>query len=176
MSKHRTRKPAQARNADRQANWPAIGLAAGAVAVFALIAAALAGNPAAEQPAMTLEPAIIANLTTLPLATPLSTEEAGRWRALRAAVEACGDYSPERQGQMQQHIAWILNPADIPVNVVLALGNNPVGRLVYGMASYTSIQWRLNNRNPDSCLVPIGHTLNALLIALGEQPFDIYPE
>jgi len=163
--------------AQQQTNWLAIGLLMGAAAVFALIATALADTSGtAERPVMTLEPAVIANLTSLPQATPLSTEEAGRWRALQAAVEACGDYSPERQSQMQQHIAWILHPADIPTNVVLALGNNPVGRLVYGMASYTSIQWRLNDRNPDSCLVPIGHTLNTLLIALGEQPFDIYPE
>jgi hypothetical protein len=174
MSKNKTRKPGQVR---QQTKWPVIGLIVGTAAILVLIAAALAGNPGAVgQPVMTLEPAVIANLTALPQATPLSTEEAGRWRALQAVVEACGDYSPERQSQMQQHIAWILHPADIPVNVVLALGDNPAGRLVYGMASYTSIQWRLNDRNPDSCLVPIGHTLNTLLIALGEQPFDIYPE
>jgi hypothetical protein len=41
------------------------------------------------------------------------------------------------------------------------------------MASYTSIQWRLNDRPPDSCLVPISTLLNEMLVAAGEPSFSL---
>jgi hypothetical protein len=133
-----------------------------------------AGQPV--RPAMTLDPQITVNLTEMPRATPLSGEEADSWNEFRAMVDACDDYSPERRAQMEQHIAWLLDPSDMPRDVILAMGNNPTERLVFGMATYTSIQWRLNDRPPDSCLIPIGLTLNEILEALGSNPFDIYDE
>jgi hypothetical protein len=115
-----------------------------------------AGQPV--RPAMTLDPQITVNLTEMPRATPLSGEEADSWNEFRAMVDACDDYSPERRAQMEQHIAWLLDPSDMPRDVILA------------------IQWRLNDRPPDSCLIPIGLTLNEILEALGSNPFDIYDE
>ena len=125
---------------------------------------------------MTFNPQTVINLTELPQATPLSGVEADTWNEFRAKVDACDAYSPERRLQMEQHIQWLLDPSDMPPDVILALGDDPTERLIFGMAAYTSTQWRLDNRPPDSCLVPIGRTLNNMLVALGEPPFTIYDD
>ena len=127
-----------------------------------------------QLPVMTTDPQIILNLTALPQATPLSGEEAGVWDNFLAMVDACNSYSPERRFQMEQHIEWLLDPSDMPPNIIFAMGGDPPERLIFGMATYTSIQWRLDDRPPDSCLIPIGLTLNDMLIALGTEPFDTY--
>ena len=129
------------------------------------------GQPA---PAITLDPQTVNNLTALPQATPLSGMEADVWNTLREKVDACEDYSPERRSQMEQHIHWLLDPSDMPPDVIVAMGGDTTERLIFGMAGYTSIQWRLNDRPPDSCLVPIGRALNDMLVAVGDPPFDIY--
>ena len=145
------------------------------IVVFILVRddGAPSGQP---QPVMTLDPLIVNNLTELPQATPLSGAEADTWNELRAKVDACDAYSPERRLQMEQHIQWLLDPSDMPPDVILAMGGHPTERLIFGMAGYTSIQWRLDNRPPDSCLVPIGRALNQLLVDLGEPPFDVYDD
>lgn len=150
-------------------------LLVGIVAVVAIILAAADDTGGSQNPlAMTLAPEVIANLTRLPEATPLSGEAAAEWNAFRATVDACGDYRAERRQQMHQHIDWIIDPATIPADIIIALGSNANGKLIFGMATYTSSEWRLGGRNPDSCLVPIGRALNEKLIAAGEAPFDIY--
>jgi hypothetical protein len=125
-------------------------------------------------PVMTLDPQTVNNLTALPQATPLSGMEADVWNTLRDQVAACEDYSPERRRQMEQHIEWLIDPSDMPPDVIVAMGGDTTERLIFGMAGYTSIQWRLNDRPPDSCLVPIGRALNDMLVAVGDPPFDIY--
>jgi hypothetical protein len=122
------------------------------------------------QEMMTLPPQVIANLTAMPNATPLSGAAADQVNALRQKVDSCPDYSPQRRSQMQQHIDWLLNPAGIPKDVLLALGENTSGRLIFGMATYTSIEWRLKNKPATSCLLPIGKLLNDMLAAAGERP------
>jgi hypothetical protein len=123
---------------------------------------------------MTMDPRIIANLTTIPDAAPLSGAAAAEVNELHTLVKACVDYSPERLTQMEQHIEWLLNPAKLSRDMILALGPNPTGRLIFGMASYTSTQWRLKGRPPDSCLLPIGRMLNTMLVAAGEEPMAIF--
>jgi hypothetical protein len=133
-------------------------------------------TPGQAQPVMTLNPQVVINLTELPQATPLSGAEAETWNEFRATVEACDAYSPERRFQMEQHIQWLLDPSDMPPDVILAMDGHPTERLVFGMAGYTSTQWRLDGRPPDSCLVPIGRALNNMLVAMGEPPFSIYDD
>ncbi len=125
---------------------------------------------------MTLAPAIADSLTALPQATPLAGEAGGLLTDLETMMAACAAYSDERRRQMQQHITWLQNPAEIPRDVAIALGENPTARLIFGMATYTSTQWRLDERPPESCLMPIGETLNQMLVSFGEQPFTIYDE
>ncbi|MBL8131892.1 MAG: hypothetical protein JNL42_08545 [Anaerolineae bacterium] len=87
-------------------------------------------------------------------------------------VEACDAYREERRTQMNIHITWIRNPDAIPADILLALGENPIGRLLFGMATYTSIEWRLAERPADSCLLPIGQALNQAMTAVGETPLE----
>lgn len=137
------------------------------------------GAPPAEETllfSMTLDPTTISNLTSIPQATPLSGEDAEQFLIFVEQVESCEDYSDERRAQMLQHIDWLVNPASIPANMLLAFGNNPDNTLVFGMASFTSIQWRILERPEESCLVPIGRDLNDLLVAIEMPPFDIYDE
>ncbi len=136
------------------------------------------GN-APSQPAgqsMTLDPQIGKNLTEIPHTAPLTGDAADQVNQLKALVEACPDYTTERLSQMEQHISWLLNPATIPPEMIIALGANPPGKLVYGMATYTSIQWSLNDHAPDSCLLPIGTMLNTMLVADGEEPFPAFAQ
>jgi len=127
-------------------------------------------------PQMTLDPQIAINLTRMPEATPLSGEAADKVSDLKAMVDACADYSPERRRQMEQHITWLLQPATIPADILIALGANPSAKLVFGMATYTSIQWSLADRAPDSCLLPIGKVLNDMLVLNGEAPLPIFAQ
>ncbi len=120
---------------------------------------------------MTLVPEVAANLTRMPQLPELTGELADQVRGLEQQVAACPDYGTERRRQMQQHIDWLLAPATLPQNMIIALGTNPTGKLVFGMATYTTAEWSLIARNPDSCLLPIGSYLNQLLLATGESVF-----
>jgi len=135
------------------------------------------GNSAPESgdiPQMTLDPQIAINLTEIPKSAPLTGDAANQVNQLKAMVDACDEYTQERRGQMEQHITWLLNPATIPGDIIIALGANPPGKLIYGMATYTSIQWRVDDRPADSCLLPIGAMLNDMLAAASEEPFAIF--
>lgn len=151
-----------------------------AIALVAVLLALSAMQPPATEPTqsliMTVDPTIQANLTQMPDATPLSDEDAQIYRDLQASVDACDDYSTERRSQMTQHITWLIDPSDIPADVLLAFGQNPQSTLVFGMAGFTSTQWRLLERPADSCLIAIGRDLNTLLIANDREPFTIYDE
>lgn len=126
---------------------------------------------------ITIAPEIADNLTELPRATAFSQgQDSNTVGDLETMIDNCDDYAPERRTQMEQHLEWLESPADIPPDVSIALGQNPTGRLIYGMASYTSIQWRIDERPADSCLIPIGRLLNDMLVAVGEQPLSIYDE
>jgi hypothetical protein len=117
---------------------------------------------------MTLEPAVVANFTNVP---PTLTGEIGvQLDDIERMLNACPDYSDERRSQMEQHIAWLRNPAQIPPDLVLAFGAEPSGRLIFGMSTYTLIEWSLRDRSLSSCLLPIGQLLNEMLIAVGETP------
>ncbi len=125
---------------------------------------------------MTLDPTIIANLTSVPQSTPLSGKDAEEFETLIEQVQACDDYSDERRSQMLQHIDWLINPATLSSQMLIALGTNPDAGLIFGMAGYTSTQWRLLERPADSCLIDIGRDLNLMLEATGRDPLTIYDE
>lgn len=151
----------------------AIGLLVVALFIFSLTGQPTPG-PNTGQIVATMDPAIIANLTALPDAPPLSGEEAQAVQTIADAVTACPDYSTERRRQMEQHIFWLNQPSQIPPDIILALGPNPTGRLIYGMAIYTSTEWRLQERPNPSCLLDIGLQLNTLLVANDEPALTIY--
>lgn len=153
------------------------------VGVILFIALAIIPNypqnsPVQPQPQVmaTLDPVVIANLTSIPNAPPLTEIEAQALNDLKARVDACDGYSDERRSQMEQHFRWLLEPSTIPPEILIAVGPNPIGRLIFGMAGYTSTEWRLQGRPADSCLIAIGKTLNELLVANGETALTIYDD
>jgi|GEM_PF-1034606 len=130
--------------------------------------------PTATTQRMTLDPQIIDNMTRLPAATPLAGEAAESLLELWRMIEECDAYAPERRSQMEQHIQWLLNPSEIPQDLMIALGTNPANRLIFGMATFTSAQWRIDEQPADSCLLPIGQRINEMLVEIGEEPFEVF--
>ena len=77
---------------------------------------------------------------------------------------------------MIQQINLIIDPAQLSPDLILALGPNPRGRLLYGLGSTTALRWRLDDQPADSCLIPIGQRINELLLAAGEAPLAAFEE
>jgi hypothetical protein len=125
---------------------------------------------------MTMDPRIIANLTALPKATPLAGAEANEMAGLQQMVEACDAYTAPRREQMIEQIGFIINPAQLSREVIIALGTNPQGRLLFALGQVTAIQWQLDKSPANSCLVPIGKRINQLLVAVGETPITIFED
>ena len=123
---------------------------------------------------MTLDPVIIDNLTQFPKATPLAGEAANDMNSLRALVDACPDYDASRRQQMEEQIQFIMNPSVLPGEVLIALGKDPPGKLLFALANLTKVQWQLIKSPADSCLVPIGKRLNQLLVADNQPPISAF--
>jgi hypothetical protein len=124
-------------------------------------------TPPPSPQSMTLPPEVRANLTAFPRATPLTGAEADALNVLAAQVTACADYDESRRLQMLQHIAWLIDPAQIPPQLLPAFGGNVTERLLFGMATFTRNMWRAVGESPDSCLLPIGRAVNLRLVAAG---------
>ena len=95
-------------------------------------------------------PQIIAQLTALPSAVPLTGPLADEVHAVAQMVSNCSDYSQTRRDEMNQHIEWLLQPNTLPKEVIIALGTNTNGRLIFGMATYTLAEWGGKKKAPDS--------------------------
>ena len=126
--------------------------------------------PSTSQQLITMDPRVIANLTQLPKATPLAGQEANDMNALQQLVEACAAYDAARREQMIEQIGFILNPAGLSGDVILALGADPRVQLLEILGSVTANRWLLDHKPADSCLIPIGKRINQLLIAAGADP------
>lgn len=133
------------------------------------------GGNVIDAPVGTLVPGVaspsdlVNQLTALPNTAPLTGPLADDVHAIAQMVSNCNDYSAARREQMNQHIAWLLQPNTLPKDIIIALGNNINGRLIFGMATYTLSDWGQKNKAPDSCLLPIGKKLNDMAAASGEQ-------
>jgi hypothetical protein len=125
---------------------------------------------------ITLDATVRANATNIPLATALSPADASEYVAFQRQIAACADYAPERRSQMLQHMDWLIDPSTIPQDAISAFGTNVQGTLVFGMAGYTSIQWRILDQPAASCLVAIGRQLDAMLGFYEQTPLGIYGE
>lgn len=172
--------PKQSKPVNDAARYAPVMVLVGAVlfVIFAIFPNYTSLMPSRGAPPViaTLDPQIISNLTALPNMQPPNGEAAQQLQDLQTQVDACADFSDERRAHMSQHIRWLLNPSTIPPDILIAAGVNPLNRLVFGMAVYTSSEWRLLDRPADSCLIAIGRTLNDMLSAAGEPPLTIYDE
>jgi hypothetical protein len=116
-------------------------------------------------------PGIKATLTALPKQPPLSQDEAKRYQELRAAVERCNAYNENRKLGILSQIDYVLQPATMPSDFLLLYGDEWRGRLVYGSAYLSALEWKLAGRDRSSCLYPIGVSFNALLRDLHQSTF-----
>lgn len=152
-----------------------VALMAGLI-VFVLVSSARQNStPQLANPAaMPLDATTIAMLTSVPNATPIAGELAAEIYGLESRIQACGDYPPERQEMMKQYLSWLFAPSTIPPAMLPLFSPNPTNRLIFAIAADTSTEWRRKQRPADSCLVPIGRTLDEILISVGENPINIY--
>jgi len=128
------------------------------------------GAIATDEPdgrSLPMNPTVVANVQN---AANLALPESQRIAVqdIKTGVDACPDYGPERRGQMLQHIAWLLDPTTIPSDILMAIGEDPMGRLVLGMSTFTRVQWQLLNSPAGSCLLDVDAQVNALLAAAGQ--------
>ncbi|MBL8165051.1 MAG: hypothetical protein JNJ61_23920 [Anaerolineae bacterium] len=157
---------------DRQRFFASLLFFVVTLAVVVLSSSSRTGTaPVTTTPAqvLPLDPTVRANVqNAAELALPADQQETVR--EIQTLLDACPDFGDQRRGQMQQHIDWLLAPTTIPPDILLAIGANPVGRLMLGMATYTAVEWRLHGSSSDSCLLPIGRLVNTLVAANGETP------
>lgn len=146
--------------------------------IVALVTLTIPSAPGVSAPAQmsTMDPTIVSNLTRIPNATPLPVEESSEWRAFQQNVLACNDYSTRRKTQMVRYIEWLINPAQIPPDLIVLFGNNTSAGLIRAMALDTETEWRLKQRPKESCLVTVGRQLNDMLIATDQEPIPIYDQ
>ena len=129
------------------------------------------GATAVAMSTLTPIPGIKATLTALPKQPPLSQDEAKRYQELRAAVEHCNAYNENRKLGILSQIDYVLQPATMPSDFLLLYGDEWRGRLVYGSAYLSALEWKLAGRDRSSCLYPIGVSFNALLRDLHQSTF-----
>jgi hypothetical protein len=125
----------------------------------------------AALPTLTPIPGVRATLTALPKSPPMSQEQARLYQELRAAVERCNAYNENRKLGILSQIDYLLQPATVPSDFVLLYGDEWRGRLLYGSAYLSALEWKLAGRDRSSCLYPIGVSFNALLRDLHQSTF-----
>jgi len=146
-------------------------------AVIVLRSRTAGDNPQQQMPtqqANVASSAIAADLTQLPRATPLAGELAAKIDDLEALMKACPDYTSERRSQIAQHIAWLRQPSTLPEKMIIALGGNETEGLLRGIATYTLSDWGLKDQAQTSCLLPIGHQVNTLLVTAGGEAIPAF--
>jgi hypothetical protein len=122
-------------------------------------------------PTLTPIPGVQATLTALPKSPPMPQEQARLYQELRAAVERCNAYNENRKLGILSQIDYLLRPATVPSDFVLLYGDEWPGRLLYGSAYLSALEWKLAGRDRASCLYPIGVSFNALLRDLHQSTF-----
>ena len=106
-------------------------------------------------PTLTPIPGIQATLTALPKQPPLSPDQARPYQELRAAVEQCNAYNQNRKIGILSQIDYLLQPATAPSELVVLYGDEWQGRLLYGAAYLSALEWKLAGR--DRSKLPLPH-------------------
>lgn len=123
-------------------------------------------------PTLTPIPGLKATLTALPKASPMPAERARPYREVRALVEQCDQYAESRKIAILQQIDFVLYPATVPMELLTIYGDAWPGRVIFGGAYFTALEWKQHGQDKASCLYPIGVRFNALLRDLGEEPLS----
>ena len=122
-------------------------------------------------PTLTPIPGIRATLTALPKQQPMPSEQARLYVELEAKVKQCTAYNENRKLAILSQINYVIHPATVPSDFVLMYGDEWQGRLIYGAAYLSALEWKLAGRDRGSCLYDIGASFNILLRQLGQATF-----
>ena len=122
-------------------------------------------------PTLTPIPGIKATLTALPKQQAMPSEQARPYVELEAKVERCKAYNENRKLAIITQINYVIQPATVPSDFVLMYGDEWPGRLMYGAAYLSALEWKLAGRDRSSCLYDIGVSFNSLLRQLGQATF-----
>jgi hypothetical protein len=122
-------------------------------------------------PTLTPIPGLKATITALPKQPPMSSEQARPYIELRAAVEECGAYNENRKLAILNQIDYVVKPSTVPSDFVVLYGSEWPGRMIYGAAYLSALEWKLAGQSRTSCLYHIGVSFNTLLRQLGQSPF-----
>ncbi len=122
-------------------------------------------------PTLTPIPGIKATLTALPKQQPMPSEQARLYVELEAKVEQCKAYNENRKLAIITQINYVIQPATVPSDFVLMYGDEWPGRLMYGAAYLSALEWKLAGRDRSSCLYEIGVSFNVLLRQLNQATF-----
>jgi hypothetical protein len=117
-------------------------------------------------------PTVAVLLTDVPAQIASVGGLANQLDVLESMVEDCADYGDDRRTQMALHFTWLRSPDQIPRDLLVAMGNETVARLILGMSTFTLQEWSAQDRPANSCLAPIGRRLNDLLVTLGMPPAE----
>ncbi len=146
------------------------GLALGLALIGALIWRPEGAARSGALPTLTPIPGLKATLTALPKASPMPAERARPYREVRALVEQCDQYTESRKIAILQQIDFVLYPATAPMELLTIYGDAWPGRMIFGGAYFTALEWKQHGQDKASCLYPIGVRFNALLRDQGEEP------
>lgn len=129
------------------------------------------GGTVVFMPTLTPIPGLKATLTALPSQAPISSDLARPYIELRTAVEQCKVYNENRKLAILTQIDYVVKPATVPSNFIVIYGSEWPGRMIYGSAYLSALEWKLAGRDRASCLYPIGVSFNALLRDLHQETF-----
>jgi hypothetical protein len=150
-----------------------IWLVSTVLVVAALVAlGAYASAEREPQPTQRLTPVpgLKATLTALPLQPDMPAQEAQPYQEIRAMASSCAAYPEQRRIAVLQQIDYVLHPSTLPRDFLIQFGDHWRGRMIYGSAYLTALEWKLQGQDKTSCLYSIGVRFNTLLPGLGEQP------
>lgn len=133
--------------------------------------AAPAQTPATGTPQMlTAVPGIQATLTAVPAQPDLPAQEAAPYQEIRDLVDKCPLYTESRKIAVLQQIDYVLHPSTVPQDFTVMFGDSLRGRMIFGSAYLTAVDWKEQGEDKSNCLYSIGVRFNALLPSLGEKP------
>lgn len=127
-------------------------------------------------PTLTPIPGIQATLTALPKQPPMPADAARPYRELEAKVERCNAYNENRKLAIISQINYVIRPATVPSDFVIMFGDEWQGRMIYGAAYLSSLEWKLAGKDRSSCLYDIGVSFNALLRQLNQVTFPDFDQ
>ena len=115
-------------------------------------------------------PGIAATVTAIRKMPTLAAEQRLPYITVEEMVIACDAFHTKRQIAVLQHLSWLANPQAIPPEFITLYGDEASTKLAFGAVYLVAVQWKVDGRQPESCLIPIGNRLNEMVVGFGGKP------